>query len=268
MPSPQITLLLENPTKSNNLGAILRCAVAFGITEIHVVGYDTCAVMGAHGANKHVKLVGFPIIQQAVNKLKLEAYQIVGLLGPCPISAAESPPLRIRKDTTEKEERVAGISWGKKATTFDYAMRKLSKSVRLGVFDSNHERVCLVISKSLVHGLPERLALVCDDFVHVPHDPVVIKEGNHQEDEEQSIYLLDTPACLSIALYHLTLALKMQPKSSTDHKYEVQVQHEHTRDDNVMNERKRRREELQEEAPVGGGDLFGLFTSKDDSGDY
>jgi len=43
---PRLYLLLENPSKGNNLGALLRCAVAHGIDTIVVVGYDKCAVDG------------------------------------------------------------------------------------------------------------------------------------------------------------------------------------------------------------------------------
>lgn len=41
-----VYLLLENLRKSNNLGPILRCASAFGITTVIAVGYAKCAVEG------------------------------------------------------------------------------------------------------------------------------------------------------------------------------------------------------------------------------
>jgi tRNA G18 (ribose-2'-O)-methylase SpoU len=44
---PQIFLLVENPSKNNNLGPLLRCASAFGIRTIVAVGFDKCAVQGA-----------------------------------------------------------------------------------------------------------------------------------------------------------------------------------------------------------------------------
>jgi tRNA G18 (ribose-2'-O)-methylase SpoU len=43
---PRIYLLLENPSKSNNLGPILRCASAFGIVTIVAIGFSKCAVEG------------------------------------------------------------------------------------------------------------------------------------------------------------------------------------------------------------------------------
>jgi tRNA G18 (ribose-2'-O)-methylase SpoU len=42
----EIFLLLENLTKSNNLGPILRCATAFGIRAVIAVGYAKCSTEG------------------------------------------------------------------------------------------------------------------------------------------------------------------------------------------------------------------------------
>jgi tRNA G18 (ribose-2'-O)-methylase SpoU len=44
---PKIYLLIENRAKSNNLGSILRCASAFGVTTIVAIGFSKCAVKGA-----------------------------------------------------------------------------------------------------------------------------------------------------------------------------------------------------------------------------
>lgn len=42
----KIYLLVENPRKSNNLGPIIRCANAFGISTIVAIGYAKCSVDG------------------------------------------------------------------------------------------------------------------------------------------------------------------------------------------------------------------------------
>jgi hypothetical protein len=42
----QLFLLVENPKKSNNLGPIIRCATAFGISTIIVIGYSQCSTNG------------------------------------------------------------------------------------------------------------------------------------------------------------------------------------------------------------------------------
>lgn len=44
---PTIFLLLENPTKNNNLGPFIRCASAFGISTIVAVGFAKCSDKGA-----------------------------------------------------------------------------------------------------------------------------------------------------------------------------------------------------------------------------
>lgn len=43
---PQIFLLIENPKKSNNLGPVIRCATAFGISTIIVIGYAQFSTNG------------------------------------------------------------------------------------------------------------------------------------------------------------------------------------------------------------------------------
>lgn len=43
---PQIFLLIENPKKSNNLGPVIRCATAFGISTIIAIGYAQCSTNG------------------------------------------------------------------------------------------------------------------------------------------------------------------------------------------------------------------------------
>jgi tRNA G18 (ribose-2'-O)-methylase SpoU len=44
---PTIFLLLENPTRNNNLGPFIRCASAFGISTIVAVGFAKCSDKGA-----------------------------------------------------------------------------------------------------------------------------------------------------------------------------------------------------------------------------
>jgi tRNA G18 (ribose-2'-O)-methylase SpoU len=45
-PCSSIYILLENPSKSNNLGPLLRCANAFGTVAIVAIGFPKCAVEG------------------------------------------------------------------------------------------------------------------------------------------------------------------------------------------------------------------------------
>ena len=87
----QFYLLLENSRKSNNLGPILRCAAAFGIHTVVAVGYDKCSVDGSHGASKHVRIIAFPLAEQAAAFLREECQcqSLIGLLGCLPDGYAE-----------------------------------------------------------------------------------------------------------------------------------------------------------------------------------
>jgi tRNA G18 (ribose-2'-O)-methylase SpoU len=45
---PQLFLLIENSRKANNLGSILRCASAFGVTTVVTIGFSKCSVQGMY----------------------------------------------------------------------------------------------------------------------------------------------------------------------------------------------------------------------------
>jgi hypothetical protein len=76
-------LLIENPNKSNNLGPILRCASAFAIHQIILIGSEKCTTRGSHGSSKHLNIKAFANWQNAVSYLKNECgvVSIVGVLG-------------------------------------------------------------------------------------------------------------------------------------------------------------------------------------------
>lgn len=45
-------LVLENPSARNNLGTLIRCAAAFAVEEVVVVGASKWSTHGAHGSHK------------------------------------------------------------------------------------------------------------------------------------------------------------------------------------------------------------------------
>lgn len=45
-------LVLTNPSSKNNLGTLIRCAAAFAVEEVIVVGASAWSTHGAHGSNK------------------------------------------------------------------------------------------------------------------------------------------------------------------------------------------------------------------------
>lgn len=45
-------LVVANPSSKNNLGTLIRCAAAFGVEEVVVVGASKWSTHGAHGSHK------------------------------------------------------------------------------------------------------------------------------------------------------------------------------------------------------------------------
>lgn len=52
-PAYQCYLVLSNPAGTkNNLGNLIRCAAAFAVAQVVVVGADRWSTHGAHGSHK------------------------------------------------------------------------------------------------------------------------------------------------------------------------------------------------------------------------
>mmetsp|Transcript_15321 Transcript_15321/g.21345 ORF Transcript_15321/g.21345 Transcript_15321/m.21345 type:complete len:263 (+) Transcript_15321:84-872(+) len=208
----EIFLLLENPKKSNNLGPILRCAAAFGIRTVVFVGYSKCSTDGSHGAAKHLNIVAFPTVDQAVAFLRetCKCKSIVGMLGGSPI-AYQSEGCVVQED---EKSNIVSIQEGKvndhiggEKTQIVTQLYPRSYPVDARPFQTGN--CCFALSKDW-KGLPILLASCCDKFVHVPHSNI----------DQQ--YLLDTPSCMSIVLHHFTSWAGYNERDYTGHKFEVQ----------------------------------------------
>jgi tRNA G18 (ribose-2'-O)-methylase SpoU len=174
---PQVTLLIENPRKSNNWGPLLRCCAAFGISQIFVVGFDKCNVQGSHGASKHVEMLAFSTHEAALAALKDLNFVLYGVLQGVPgdDSAYHTEQRLAKKSVTvtihqnnqsqTKEERVE-ISH-ESGTGDDKDSINLPKSVPVHLRPFSH-RTCLVLEKK-TKGLSWEMARHCQRFVHIPH---------------------------------------------------------------------------------------------------
>ncbi|CAM9408851.1 unnamed protein product [Pylaiella littoralis] len=65
-------LVLANPSPKHNLGTLIRCASAFAVEEVIVVGASTFSTHGAHGSNKHVQYRCFDDWDSAATFLRAE----------------------------------------------------------------------------------------------------------------------------------------------------------------------------------------------------
>jgi tRNA G18 (ribose-2'-O)-methylase SpoU len=191
---PQIFLLIENKRKGNNLGPILRCACAFGIKLIVVVGFELCSVEGSHGASKHVAVKGFPTADQAVGYVRNElcCSTIVGLMGSyAELYSTDGYSVRVDDDAqhADDSEIISAAGDNKVESTLQ------AKSFPIGSAPFQKGNMCIVLSKQ-PRGLLETLARVCSFFVHVAHAEI--------NDTTEAPPLLDIQSSLSILLHHYT----------------------------------------------------------------
>ena len=242
-PPPKLYLLLENPRKSNNLGPVLRCAAAFGISQIVAVGFDKCSTQGSHGAAKHVSMIAFPTVEQAVAYLRgqEECKSLVGLMGGVPDAYDH-----IGYSVLEQDETFYVAPGVYNETTTIYR----SYPIHSRPFVEGN--CCFVIGK-LSRGLPSSLAKHCDFFIHVPHVNVI----------EEDTRLLDVPSCLSISLHHFTSWAQYDKRDFQGHKYKKGLALQRNSDEREAARLARAvaRQQLQEasEAAIEGDAIAGMF---------
>jgi hypothetical protein len=207
---PRIYILLENPRKGNNLGPILRCANAFGITTVVAVGYEKCSVEGSHGASKNVEIIAYPTVEQAVAFLRgpeCSCQSLVGLLGSLP-DGYETDGYAVYEDEDE-----SGLAQVRNVAASKTLKELPVRSFPVFTCPFSAGNACIVLSKKHRSGLPISLARHCDAFVHVPHTAIPHVDGAPP--------LLDTPSCLTITLHHLTTWAGYDERTFQGHKFEV-----------------------------------------------
>ena len=264
---PKAYLLLENPRKSNNLGPILRCAAAFGISTVIAIGFSKCSVEGSHGASKYVEIIAFPTVNKAVASLRNECgnVSIVGILCGLPIipSSGESEsctdPFQVCKD--ESNGLVQILQNGNPPGSLDILEARSWPVFAPNVFESGRDH-CFVICK-YKKGLTASLAVHCDKFVHVP----CMDMGGGLYDPP----LLDVPSCLSITLHHFAESAGYDERTFQGYKFELDKQRrKNAPKDSVSKEncaRKEKEREMQEKTANETLESMGGFF-EDGDGDY
>jgi hypothetical protein len=212
----RVFLLMENKSKSNNLGPLLRCAAAYGIYEVVLVGYRQCATEGSHGSASHLNIIAFPVLDQAIAYLqKKHNCHIMGLLGGAP-NAYDSIgyPVEPNNDGLVQVVSTGTDSRITSRDSKDNDVNKLPRSMPIHVrpFQSFETRNCCLVATKGWKGLPLAYAGRCDSFVHVPY-----------MDSVNNGMLLDTPATLSITLHHLTAWCQLEPRSTEGQKFDVAI---------------------------------------------
>ena len=238
-------LLIENPSKGNNLGPIIRCAAAFAVHQLIFIGYEKCGTDGSHGASRHVDIVAFPTFSQAEVYLKGQCHvtQIIGILGdlplprdlqdePCPVELetvvandVSFLAARIMPPSTSTKVRIGGAN----ATQSSFPK---SLPIHQRPF-SKVGNVCFSISKRRF-GLPASQAEMCTSFVHVPtmqipmpmetlasNDNDGIADASSNSKPSIQCGFVDSQTCLSIALHHYTAASGYKERDFDRQKFQV-----------------------------------------------
>lgn len=285
-PPRQIFLFLENPRKQNNWGPVLRCASAFGISTVVVVGFDKCSVEGSHGASKHVQMVAFPTATQAANFLTTtcQCRTIVGLLGGLP-GGYEGPsevywnqPDAATQSTKgedsilAKAESIIAMNTPNRSQIHSSINSHLLVGKSFPVSDPNlplgsSGNIALAVSKD-AHGLPQALAEHCHTFCHVPHAEIPSMDPNDDEHKQKSAIftLLDLPATMSIIFHHFAMRLGYHEGIFEGHKFHVAVNSQNAT--NQKEEVQQRRAQIRQEAAEGEAYYGDVGFGDVDEGDY
>jgi len=215
---PRIYILIENPSKSNNLGPILRCGAAYSATFVFI-GYQQCATEGSHGANKHVEIVAFPTFPRAVDYLKsCGVGSIIGILGDASFRKGDNDDSREVIDDPDFNIVKAGSEIYSSSTTQCEKKYPCSQPIHSRPFKKD-ENVCFSISRKSI-GIPMEQGKYCDYFVHVSTAaPFSSHDG---ADGDQVIYgLLDAQTSLSICLHHYAAFAGYEERDFVGQKFQV-----------------------------------------------
>jgi len=191
---PKIFLLLENFSKSNNFGPILRCAAAFNVHRVIFIGYQKHSSKGSHGSSKYVTTISYPTYDKVRDAYPYLSY--VGIMGVCSGGYDISSLIEV--------EEVISVKNQESSFMFPHHSQPITnRSFPLG-------DICFIFNYKHTRGLSKTQILYCDSFIHVP---VV--------DVKCDIQLIDSPTCLSIVLHHYTAWAKYPTRSVIGNKYFV-----------------------------------------------
>ena len=259
---PRAYLLLENSKPSNNLGPVLRCSAAYGIKTVLAVGFSKCSVEGSHGASKHVEILAFPTVDQAIARLHggadRSAVSLIGILGGAPVG--EGPDTKKAFSVYKEQDSGHAQILGDQITNIDPKSLYDGKSYPVSAWPFEESKIhCFAICKSK-RGLSTALANNCDKFIHVPHRNM----GRGFADGP----ILDVPSCLSILLHHYSEWAGRSERNFEGHKFELERSHQQAIDQSEArrNERQEKKQKLLEEVVSEQTSVATFFN--DDAGDY
>lgn len=189
----------------HHTGTLLRCAAAFRVHQVLLVGYANFNWQGSFGSHLHVDILVFPTWEVAVDYLRRggkvttvgndgeqpRETSIVGIVGS--IAGGDevysSRGLRLCQDECSPnyvkviKTQSDSVSHNELGTTMPVHSRHFSGDV------------CFLMSKDK-QGMPVSQATICHSFIHAPHSKFVPCDDGAS--------LVDSATTLSIVLHHYT----------------------------------------------------------------
>ena len=219
---PRIFIMIENPSKSNNLGPILRCGAAYSATFVFI-GYEKCAIDGSHGANKHVEILAFPTFQQGKAYVQsCGVRSIIGILGDASFKTGGDDDSRVVRVCQDEFSGSALVNASGEIHPNEYLGKTgeceyeypSSKPIHLRPFEVK-EDICFLISKKPV-GLPRDQGQFCDAFIHISTCAPILSST------ETAVHgLLDSQTSLSICLHHFAAFAGYKERDFVGQKFKV-----------------------------------------------
>ena len=201
-------LLMDNPSKTNHLGTLLRCAAAFQCHQVLLVGYDKFNWQGSFGSHIFLDIVVFPTWDSvreylmrggddddannasndtttstngicANNKELRKPITIMGILGAYgggdEIFSADGMPVYTYNSYASivpprDNDGYTNTANNSNSDRKQYTTAKFSqhRSFPIDKRPFTSYTTCFILSKDR-NGLPTSQAQMCSGFVHVPH---------------------------------------------------------------------------------------------------
>ena len=198
-------LLMDNPSKTNHIGTLLRCAAAFQCHQVLLVGYDKFNWQGSFGSHLFLDIVVFPTWDSvheylmrggdddddcandassndttkstngisSNNNEPRKPITIMGILGAYgggdEIFSADGLPVYTNENSYASivpPRDNASSNFDRKQCTTAKCSQHHSFPIDKRPFSS--DSTCFILSKDR-NGLPTSQAQMCSGFVHVPH---------------------------------------------------------------------------------------------------
>ena len=224
-------LVLNNPKPTNNLGPLLRCAAAFAISEVVLVGYQKCNTEGAHGSDKHLHISSVTTWDHALEYIRIHSHvhnhlerttvdvHVIGILGN--VFDYGVRKLKIKSSDNSSDDVYEQLN----NTTDSNEQAQEKESFPVNAYTrpfskiSKNATTVFMVLDNLESIQNQYLAShVCTLLVHVSHFSLSVSNP-----EMKSISLIDTQSRLSIVLDHFNSYMEIKEQSSKGFKFDVRI---------------------------------------------